>query len=157
MSSTSMTLNIDSTEKMENLGQLLYDACQQKGTIVYLSGNLGAGKTTLVRGFLRAMGYQGKVKSPTYTLVEPYEIKSIPLYHFDFYRLNSAQELEYMGIRDYFQADAICLVEWPEKANAALAPGDIEITISIIEDQREVNIKANTQRGKDVLGRLKTA
>ena len=152
-----MTLTINSTEKMEKLGQLLYDACQQKGTILYLSGNLGAGKTTFVRGFLRATGYQGKVKSPTYTLVEPYEIAQIPLFHFDFYRLNSADELEYMGIRDYFQANAICLVEWPEKAQAQLPSSDIEINIAIQEDSREVNIKANTQRGKDVLGRLKAA
>ncbi|MBS0288224.1 MAG: tRNA (adenosine(37)-N6)-threonylcarbamoyltransferase complex ATPase subunit type 1 TsaE [Proteobacteria bacterium] len=148
---------ISSEQAMEKLGALMYDACADKGTVVYLSGDLGAGKTTFVRGFLRKMGYQGKVKSPTYTLVEPYELGVFTLYHFDFYRLNSAFELEYMGIRDYFHDNAFCLVEWPEKAQDLLPSCDIKVHIAIQDDARQVKIEANTQRGKDVLQRFKAA
>ncbi len=152
---SSLLLHIANEEKMEKLGALLYDACPEGGIILYLSGTLGAGKTTFVRGFLREAGYQGKVKSPTYTLVEPYEFEFLTLYHFDFYRLNSPDELEYMGIRDYFQTNAFCLVEWPEKAQALLPPCDIQVSIDIQTHDRKVTIKANTLRGKDVLQRIK--
>ncbi len=147
-------LIVDSLE-MENVGRLLYDACRPSGIILYLSGDLGAGKTTLVRGFLRAMDFVGNVKSPTYTLVEPYEFDSVKVYHFDFYRLQSPYELEYMGIRDYFQADAYCLVEWPEKAKPMLPQSDIHVYIKITQDTRQVVIEANTDRGKDVLQKFK--
>ncbi len=147
-------LRIENEEAMQALGHRFYEACVNQGGTLYLSGPLGAGKTTFVRGFLRAMGYQGKVKSPTYTLVEPYEIGTNTLYHFDFYRLTSPDELEYMGIRDYFQPMAYCLVEWPEKAQTLLPPCDIQVFIEIEEHIREVVIKANTVRGKDVLQRL---
>ncbi len=148
------TLVIINEEKMEKLGGLLYDASKNRGINLYLNGSLGAGKTTLVRGFLREAGFHGKVKSPTYTLVEPYEFEFITLYHFDFYRLNSPDELEYMGIRDYFQANTFCLVEWPEKAQPHLPPCDLQINIDIQEQGRAVSIKANTQRGEDVLQRI---
>lgn len=151
----SLQYTVLNEEKMENLGKLLYDACADKGITLYLSGELGAGKTTFVRGFLRQAGYQGKVKSPTYTLVEPYEFEVLTLYHFDFYRLNSPDELEYMGIRDYFQPNTICLVEWPEKAQAQLPPCDIQVSIDIQGHQRNVMVKSNTLRGKDVLQRVK--
>ena len=106
-------------EAMEEIGRQLGQSCPQ-GSRLYLQGDLGAGKTTLVRGFLRAKGYQGKVKSPTYTLVEPYELQGVNIFHFDLYRLNSAEELEGIGFRDYFDGESISLVEWPEKAESLL-------------------------------------
>ncbi|MBI2790962.1 MAG: tRNA (adenosine(37)-N6)-threonylcarbamoyltransferase complex ATPase subunit type 1 TsaE [Gammaproteobacteria bacterium] len=149
------SLNINTPEEMESLGHKLYHAANAKGMVSYLSGDLGAGKTTFVRGFLRAMAFTGNVKSPTYTLVEPYEFNDEKVYHFDFYRLNSPEELEYMGIRDYFQTDAYCLVEWPEKAQNALPEPDLQIQIEIHDNHRLVTIKAQTDRGKDVLQQLK--
>ncbi|WP_114326927.1 tRNA (adenosine(37)-N6)-threonylcarbamoyltransferase complex ATPase subunit type 1 TsaE [Candidatus Colwellia aromaticivorans] len=125
----------------------------QPALIVYLNGDLGAGKTTLTRGFVRGMGHKGNVKSPTYTLVEPYELPPWQVYHFDLYRLGDAEELEYMGIRDYFAENCCCFIEWPEKGAGILAKADIVIELDYQDEQRTVVLDAFTARGEAVLQR----
>lgn len=97
------------------------------GLALHLRGELGAGKTTLVRGLLRALGYRGRVKSPTYTLVEPYADLRLNLYHFDFYRFNDRSEWLSSGFREYFNVESLCIVEWPERAGDLIAPPDLDI------------------------------
>jgi tRNA threonylcarbamoyladenosine biosynthesis protein TsaE len=127
---------------------------------IYLHGDLGAGKTTLVRGLLRGLGYVGRVKSPTYTLVEPYEMldsHSAPLnlYHFDLYRFNDEEEWEAAGFRDHFNSNSVCLIEWPEKAAQVLPEPDIEINFDIRADSRSVHVSAHTVRGQQCLQHIK--
>lgn len=126
----------------------------QAGAIIYLDGQLGAGKTTFTRGFLRGMGYTDKVKSPTYTLVEPYDIGGRKVYHFDLYRLNDAEELEHIGIRDYFEADALCLIEWPEKGFPLLPSPDLTCKISMNVNERDFSIEAHTPLGESIIKQL---
>lgn len=125
------------------------------GLTIYLHGDLGAGKTTLVRGLLHALGHVGKVKSPTYTLVEPYEIYNVDsmftLYHFDLYRFNDDEEWDAAGFRDYFNAQSVCLIEWPEKAENVLPTPDINIVFSIKNAGRNLNITAYSTAGQQCL------
>lgn len=121
------------------------------GLVIFLSGNLGAGKTTLARGILRGLGYQGKVKSPTYNLVELYKLSRLYFYHFDFYRFNDPIEWEDAGFREYFSADSICLVEWPEKAGELLPRADLRFLLHITETDRYVEIQADTEVGRRCL------
>lgn len=123
------------------------------GLVIFLNGELGAGKTTLVRGILRGLGYQGKVKSPTYNLIELYKISRLYLYHFDFYRFNDPREWEEAGFRDYFNADSICLAEWPEKVGGLLPPPDLRFILEIAEAGRYIEIQAVTEAGRLCLKR----
>lgn len=121
---------------------------------IYLHGNLGAGKTTLVRGLLRGLGYAGKVKSPTYTLVELYRVSSLYLYHFDFYRFADPEEWQDAGFREYFGAESVCVVEWPEKTGGLLPAPDIEIALWVAGNGRHAELSAGTEAGRQCLEKL---
>ena len=133
------TIFIEDEAAMMAFGGKLADDLTEGG-IVLLKGDLGAGKTTLVRGLLRHLGHQGIVKSPTYTLVEPYELKDRKVYHFDLYRLGDPEELEYMGGRDYWECGALCLIEWPEQAKGYLPEADLTLEISYQDTGRSISI-----------------
>lgn len=122
--------------------------------IIFLLGNLGAGKTTFARGFLRGLGQEGSVKSPTYTIVEPYQFSNHIVYHFDFYRIKDLFELELIGIQDYFTPDAICLIEWPENGAGLLPPADMSCYIEMRDTGREIRMVGHSDKGRDVLKRL---
>jgi tRNA threonylcarbamoyladenosine biosynthesis protein TsaE len=122
--------------------------------IVYLHGELGTGKTTLARGLLRGLGHQGKVRSPTYTLVEPYQLAAGTVYHLDLYRLGSAEELEWLGLRDMLGEQALLLVEWPERGAGVLPAADLEIHIDYAGEGRMVTLKAATGAGRRLLAGL---
>lgn len=124
------------------------------GLVVFLSGDLGAGKTCLVRGLLQALGYQAAVKSPTYTLVEDYSIAGHDIYHFDLYRLLDPEELDLIGIRDYFNGSTCCFIEWPERGRGWLPQQDLEIRITVQGEGREAFITAYTDQGEKVLESL---
>lgn len=121
------------------------------GLNIWLRGDLGAGKTTSVRGLLRGLGFDGKVKSPTYTLVEPYVISGIYFYHFDLYRFVDPEEWEAAGFRDYFNAQSVCVIEWPDKAGDLLPPADIVVTLETRGTGRVATLTAGTKLGKECL------
>jgi tRNA threonylcarbamoyladenosine biosynthesis protein TsaE len=122
----------------------------QGGEMIYLSGELGAGKTTFVRGLLNALGHSGNVKSPTYTLVEPYSINGRNIYHFDLYRINDPEELEAMGIRDYCDGESVCLFEWPEQGEDVLPAADIVLSLSHCDAGRELKIESKSSKGEHI-------
>lgn len=121
---------------------------------VYLQGDLGTGKTTLVRNILRILGHEGSVKSPTYTLVEPYVIGSRRIYHFDLYRLSEPEELEAMGIRDYLDDEALVFIEWPEMGQGVLKDADLTISLKHLKQGRDVEILPSSEKGQTLQQKL---
>jgi tRNA threonylcarbamoyladenosine biosynthesis protein TsaE len=129
--------------------------CIRPGMVFYLHGDLGAGKTTLVRGVLRGLGHAGKVKSPTFSLVELYEFSRLYFYHFDFYRIDRPEEWQEAGFRECFNDDSVCLVEWPENAGDSLPPADVQITFKFAEPGREVELHGVTEAGAHCVAQLR--
>ncbi|MED7665723.1 tRNA (adenosine(37)-N6)-threonylcarbamoyltransferase complex ATPase subunit type 1 TsaE [Pseudomonas moraviensis subsp. stanleyae] len=142
-----VTLYLADEQAMSDFGARIARVTQGHG-LIFLEGNLGMGKTTLSRGTIRGLGHVGAVKSPTFTLVEPYEIGDIRAFHFDLYRLVDPEELEFLGIRDYFEDDALCLIEWPDKGAGFLPKPDLTITIGPQDSGRLLKILAQGSRGE---------
>ncbi len=126
-----------------------------QGINIHLQGALGAGKTTFVRGLLRSLGHEGAVKSPTYTLVESYQLQGHAIYHFDFYRLADAAELDSIGYRDYFDPPSCSLVEWPERAAGLLGRADLEIVLCMQNPGRDLSCTAGTALGQRALAEVR--
>ncbi len=135
-------------------GKTLFRAMSEP-CLVFLHGDLGAGKTTCVRGFLNEGGYRGPVKSPTFTLVEEYEIDKFKVIHFDLYRLSDPEELEWIGIRDYFAENVVCFVEWPDKGRESLPAPDLEIRLSGLNECRCVEWVTHSVIGQAIIANLK--
>jgi tRNA threonylcarbamoyladenosine biosynthesis protein TsaE len=129
--------------------------CVKGGMRLYFRGELGSGKSTLIRGLLRGLGIQAKVKSPTYTLVELYVVSRLNLYHFDFYRFLDTNEFLDAGLAEYFRGDGVCLVEWPERAGNALPTPDLELTLSYLGTGREIKALAHSAEGERCLARCR--
>lgn len=153
-----LRLSLADEAETEAFGLRLADLVRNtgRGVTIFLEGNLGMGKTTLSRGVMRGLGHEGAVKSPTYTLVEPYEHLAPAAYHFDLYRLGDPEELEYMGIRDYFEGGALCLIEWPERGQGVLPVPDLQITLVRQGEGRSAHIVAGTPSGRHMLTALNT-
>ena len=138
----------------EYAGACIARSLPATGAVIYLQGDLGAGKTTLSRGLIRALGHQGAVKSPTYTLVEPYEDFEFPLYHFDLYRLSHPEEVEFLGVDDYFKPPAVCLIEWPSRGKGFLPSADIHFFLADEGDGRRLSWQADTMKGEEIANKI---
>lgn len=145
-----LELRLDSASATETLGAGLA-AGLTPGCVIYLRGDLGAGKTTLVRGLLHDLGHRGAVKSPTYTLMEPYEIGGWRLFHWDLYRLADPEELDYLGLREQFDGEAVLLIEWPEHGRGELPPADITVTLDYAGEGRSAQMEAHSAVGAALL------
>jgi tRNA threonylcarbamoyladenosine biosynthesis protein TsaE len=148
-----LDLNLPDAAATERLGAALA-AGIAPGRVLHLRGDLGSGKTTLARGLLHSLGYTGRIKSPTYAMVEPYSISRLNLYHFDFYRFSDETEWLSSGFREYFSADAACIVEWPERAEGLLRAPDLEIRLEIAGEGRRALLEACTPAGESWLSSL---
>lgn len=148
-----VSFSIADDPAMRALGARLARASPPR-CVIYLIGELGAGKSTLVRGFLRALGHDGAVRSPTYTLVEPYELPGRQVYHLDLYRLADPEELEFLGLRDWLAEDAILLVEWPQRGAGVLPVADLLVTIEYAGSARDVEVVAMSEWGREIVTAL---
>lgn len=152
--SGSRALELPDEAAQEAFGAALAAACGKAAALIFLEGDLGAGKTTTTRGFLRALGHRGAVKSPTYTLVEPYDIGGRRIYHLDLYRVADPGELEYLGLREMLAESAVLLVEWPERGAGWLPPPDLRVRILHRPAGRRIEISADSPRGAAILSGL---
>ncbi len=151
-----MQIRLDSEQQQQDFGaQLgrLLPSVAEEGFVIYLKGDLGAGKTTLVRGMLRGLGWQKAVKSPTYTIMEPYELDIISLYHFDLYRLADPEELDYLGLRDMV-GHGVLVFEWPERGSSGLPPADLLIEITHCQQARELSLTSCSASGNSLLQQM---
>ena len=151
----SKSLLIRDEAEMRALGASLI-ASAGAGTVITLQGELGTGKTTLVRGALHDLGVSGGVRSPTYTLVEFYPLQEMSVAHFDLYRLSDPEELEYLGYRDYLNPETLCFIEWPEQARGYLQGVDLEIRLAYDPEGRQVEFQAQSNIGQAIIDRLET-
>jgi len=143
-------VSLDATTKLgRQLAPLL-----SGGGIVYLYGDLGAGKTSLARAVLEGLGYKGRVKSPTYTLLEPYELDILTVYHMDLYRLSDPEELEYLGVREMMKQTVLSLIEWPDHGLGYIAPPDLVINLEYFGEGRCIQMNGKTIRGKRILNEI---
>lgn len=156
MSQTDFFHCADETELLQfglKLAQIFkhkLDSEPENGLVIYLNGDLGAGKTTLTRSIVRAFGHNGNVKSPTYTLVEEYNLPPYALYHFDLYRLADPEELEFMGIRDYFRAQTVCLLEWASRGEGMIPEADLVIQLDYAEKGRDIRLLPQSELGNAI-------
>ena len=146
-------LPLQDEAKTLELGQRLASVLRSGG-VLFLQGDLGAGKTTLSRGIVQALGHSGAVKSPTYTLVEPYELDDLKIFHFDLYRLADPEELEFIGVRDYFEAGAVCIIEWPQRGGDLIPPPDLSLALEKAGKGRLARLEACSALGQTMLGEL---
>ncbi|RLT87922.1 MULTISPECIES: tRNA (adenosine(37)-N6)-threonylcarbamoyltransferase complex ATPase subunit type 1 TsaE [unclassified Ketobacter] len=152
MTST-LELTLQDESQTLALGQRLASLLRGGG-VLYLQGDLGAGKTTLSRGIIQALGHSGAVKSPTYTLVEPYELADLKVFHFDLYRLADPEELEFIGIRDYVEPGAVCIVEWPDRGADLIPSPDLSLTLEKDGKGRKITMMGRSPAGQTMLGGL---
>ena len=152
-----LAATLDGEQKMVDFGSQLARAISKIDAplLILLNGDLGAGKTTISRGILQGLGHLGAVKSPTYTLVEPYDLGIGKVFHFDLYRLTDSEELEHIGFTDYLSEAKLCMIEWPENGDSYIPQPDLEIDISLFESGRKVVLNAQSERGKQCLIQLK--
>ena len=151
--SNGCSIKVANEAAMLALGAELSRLCHL-GDMIFLKGELGAGKTTLTRGFLRGLGYMGLVKSPTYALVESYQVSDKQIYHFDLYRLSSAEDLFDIGIEDYLEQSVIILVEWPERGQGVLPEPSLICEISLQDNGRLVKLISSCAQGKAIIATL---
>jgi tRNA threonylcarbamoyladenosine biosynthesis protein TsaE len=143
---------LDDADATEALGRRLAE-CSPRGSLILLHGELAAGKTTLARGYIRARGHRGAVTSPTFTLVESYDLDAGTVHHFDLYRIAAPEELDFIGIEDYVDGRADCLVEWPENGAGMLPDGDIAVWLTVAANGRRAVLKGLSRSGIEVISR----
>ena len=146
-------LTLCSEQDMKAFGKALIDACSEGGVIT-LRGDLGSGKTTIVRGALESRGYTRGVRSPTYTLVEHYPLEPLAIAHFDLYRLSDPDELEFLGYRDYLEPHTLCFIEWPEKAEPLLQDAGLRIGLEYHDQCRKIELNAHNNWGQKIVEKL---